>query len=118
MLTTLGLLLISALQILGIKVIRTNPNSPLLKNGMAIIQNSSLSAYEQFTICLRIKTFQFDNFYSNKQAILTSGKNYLLWAFVGGGNCGFDGCKDYYKDLIKETPLDTSVFNILSSKSK
>ena len=118
MLISLGFLLLYVRHTWGIKVIQTNPNTALQQNGMALIQNSSLSDYDQLTICLRIKTFQFDNFYSNKQAIVTYGDNLFLWSFVGSENCGFPGCVDYYKDLIKENWKYGKVYGIFHKRTE
>lgn len=61
----------SILIVHGIRVIRTNPEKPLDKNGVAIIQNSSVLSLSQFTICARIFTYQFDDFYSDYHTVMS-----------------------------------------------
>ena len=64
-------ILVTLLSVHGIRVIRTNPEKPLDKNGVAIIQNSSVSSLSQFTLCARFLTYQFDNHYSDFQSVIS-----------------------------------------------
>ena len=61
-------------QIRAIRVIRSNPNQPVEKDGIATIQNSSVASLAQFTLCARILTYQFDSYFSKYQAILTASQ--------------------------------------------
>ena len=96
-------ILVSILIVHGIKVIRTNPEKPLDKNGVAIIQNSSVSSLSQFTVCARIFTYQFDDFYSEYQTVVSipmvSGSgisNQFLASFSASNLTTLEG----YKKLI------------------
>ena len=84
-------------QIRAIRVIRSNPNQPVEKDGIATIQNSSVA---QFTLCARILTYQFDSYFSKYQAILTASTIRFLWTLSTKADCGFTGCREYYKDTI------------------
>ena len=64
-------ILANILSVHGIRVIRTNPERPLDTNGVAIIQNSSVSSLNQFTICARFLTYQFDDYYSDIQSVIS-----------------------------------------------
>ena len=84
----------------AIRVIRSNPNQPLERDGIATIQNSSVASLSQFTLCARIFTNQFDSYFSMKQAMLTVSKIRLLWSFSTKADCEFTGCRKYYKDAV------------------
>ena len=90
----------SLFQIRAIRVKRSNPNQPVEKDGIATIKNSSVASLAQFTLCARILTYQFDSYFSKYQAILTASTIRFLWTLSTKADCGFTGCREYYKDTI------------------
>ena len=84
----------------AIRVIRSNPNQPFEKDGIATIQNSSVASLNHFTLCARIHTFQFDSSFSMNQAMITVSKIKLFWTFSSKADCDFAGCTEYYKNSI------------------
>ena len=93
-------LFVCLVQSRAIRVIRTNPNKPLEKDGIATIQNSSVASLDQFTLCARILTYQFDSYFYFHQAIITASDGMLLWSFSSKADCEFAGCTEYFKSII------------------
>ena len=87
----------------AIRVLQTNPAIELPPRfAQAEILDSSLSNLDEFTICLRLKTYQFTSY--NKvtfsyQAVMTAGTNWILGAYIGlPCNERYLGCTQKQKD--------------------
>ena len=82
----------------GIKVLRSQ--SPLLDTAFAEIVNSSLDGLDKFTICARFFPYQFQDSFNDRQAIISTNEKTVLLGSRTTGKCSFQGCEDYYKDVI------------------
>ena len=97
------LLILSWNQTEAIRVLQTNSDIELPPRfAQAEILDSSLSNLDEFTICLRLKTYQFTSY--NKvtfsyQAVMTAGTNWILGAYIGlPCNERYLGCTQKQKD--------------------
>ena len=71
----------------AIRVLQTNPDIELPpRSAQAEVLDSSLANLAEFTICMRIKTYQFTSYNEvtfSYQAVMTSGSNWILGAYIG-----------------------------------
>ena len=51
-----------------ITVIRTNPEKPVQKSGIAKFQIDSLASFDQITMCTRFQAYQFDDHFDFEQS--------------------------------------------------
>ena len=90
----------------GIRVLQTNPDLELPPRlAQAELLDSSLSNLDQFTVCMRIKTYQFTTYNevtASYQAALTSGPIWMFGAYVGlPCDQRYTGCTQAQKDRYK-----------------
>ena len=71
----------------AIRVLQTNPDIELPpRSGQAEVLDSSLANLAEFTICMRMKTFQFSSYNEvtfSYQAVMTAGPVWILGAYIG-----------------------------------
>ena len=71
----------------AIRVLQTNPDIELPPRlAQAELLDSSLANLAEFTICLRLKTFQFTTYNEvtfSYQAVMTAGPVWILGAYLG-----------------------------------
>ena len=82
----------------GIIVLRSQ--SPLLDTAFAEIVNSSLDGLDRFTLCARFFPYQFQDSFNSRQAIISTNEETVLLGSRTTGKCNYEGCKDYWKDVI------------------
>ena len=100
---SLTLLLLELILTEAIRVLQTNPDIELPpRSGQAELLDSSLANLGEFTICLRMKTFQFTSYNEvtfSYQAVMTAGTNWILGAYIGlPCNERYLGCTQKQKD--------------------
>ena len=83
-----------------ITVIRTNPEKPLQKSGIAKFQIKSLSSFDQITMCTRFQAYQFDDEYKFYQTVITFRSDILFGSFISGDKCTFKDCSTYWKMVV------------------
>ena len=101
----------------GIRVLQTNPNLELPPRlAQAEVLDSSLSDLDQFTVCMRIKTYQFTTYNEvtfSYQAVLTYGPNWMLGAYVGlPCDQRYTGCTQKQKDRYVSEVQSISIYDI------
>ena len=71
----------------AIRVLQTNPDIELPpRSAQAEVLDSSLANLAEFTICMRIKTYQFTSYNEvtdSYQAVMTAGPVWILGAYIG-----------------------------------
>ena len=84
---SLALLMLELMRTEAIRVLQTNPDIELPPRlAQAEVLDSSLANLAEFTICMRIKTYQFTSYNEvtfSYQAVMTSGSNWILGAYIG-----------------------------------
>ena len=84
---SLTLILLSLVLAEAIRVLQTNPDIELPpRSAQAEVLDSSLANLAEFTICMRIKTYQFTSYNEvtfSYQAVMTAGPVWILGAYIG-----------------------------------
>ena len=91
----------------AIRVLQTNPDIELPPRlAQAEVLDSSLANLAEFTICMRIKTYQFTSYNKETfsyQAVMTSGSVWILGAYIGlPCDERYLGCTQKQKDRYGE----------------
>ena len=99
----LSLALLSLKLVLTIRVLQTNPDIELPPRfAQAEVLDSSLANLAEFTICLRLKTYQFTSYNQltfSYQAVMTAGPVWILGAYIGlPCDQRYRGCTQKQKD--------------------
>ena len=86
-----------------LRVISTDPSASLPRlGGLAVVQDSSIQHLEEFTVCLRFKTYNFDvskeDGNRGSQSVI-SIKDFNLLASYLAVQCE-EGCEDFPKSFI------------------
>ena len=100
---SLSLIVLELMLTKAIRVLQTDPDIELPPRfSQAEVLDSSLANLAEFTICMRIKTYQFTTYNEvtfSYQAVLTSGPVWMLGAYVGlPCDQRYTGCTQKQKD--------------------